>query len=59
MYDVNFRDIVLGDWQLFLDFIWNFVYSVWPIVIIFVAVAAFGFLLEIVTGALGNMFRRG
>lgn len=56
---MDFRDIVLGDWQLFLDFIWNFVYSVWPIVVIFVAVAAFGMILEVVTGALSNMFRRG
>lgn len=59
MNDVNFRDIILGDWQLFLDFIWNMVYSIWPIVVIFVAVAAFGFILEIVTGALSGMFKRG
>lgn len=56
---MDFRDIVLGDWDLFLDFIWNFVYSVWPIVVIFIAIAAFGYLLTMVLGSLVGMFKRG
>ena len=54
---MDFRSIVLGDWQLFLDFIWNFVYSVWPVVIIFVAITAFGYLLSVVLSALKEMKR--
>jgi hypothetical protein len=38
---------------------WNFVFSIWPVVVIFIAVAAFGYLLEVTTGALSNMFKRG
>lgn len=55
---MNFRDIVTGDWSLFTNFIWNFLYSVWPIVVPFVAIAAFGLLLTVVINALRE-FRRG
>lgn len=55
---MNFREIIVGDWDLLIDMMFNFLYSVWPIVIVPLAIGAFGFLLGIIIDAF-MQFRRG